>query len=343
MKFFKKGLTMTATARIERKEPAKSAITREYIVIKIEGSRKALLSEEIIYSARAKFQCRSVVIAEKRGKKEDQNSFDYLIGLHTKDASKNTYKKRSMGMFSVISNFTLLDSSSKKGIGGWARALCSDEFDIISCSGELDNKKLEHIAMQSKRKKRRFITSVASIKKKDEGCKKPLVFLPPSGWDEGFLFLLIKGIKILFFLLIKGLKSFLFVLIKGLKSCLFLLIKSIIKGLFMIPTYHIIKLTFSFLLFIYFFHYKGGAQITPEMIQQQTLGDIFDWLTDWRNPGLPEKFTRVEKPILSIITDSLAGFVSAVNYLGAFVGKAKLLVTETRGFIAWVSSFRSGS
>ena len=197
---------MTTTTHI--KHPAKSAITREYVLIKIEGSRKALLPEEIISSARANFQCRSVVIAEKKRKKEGPLSLDYLVGLHTKDASKNTYKKRSMKMFPEISNFTLLDPSAKKGIGGWARALCSDEFGIVSCSGELDTKTLEHIALQSKRKRGCFITNKKKEgykKKKDEDCKKSLVLLPPSSLNK-ILPLLLKIRKTLlrFFLEIPG-------------------------------------------------------------------------------------------------------------------------------------------
>lgn len=142
-------------------QQGKSPVTREFLILTIEGKR--LLPKKIVSSARETFQCKTLILAKIKSEKEGKKTLDYLIGLHTRDASKKNYKRKSRNMFPEM-KIKNVDASAKKGLGAWARALCAEDFEILSCSGELETLKLIRIAQQSKNKK-----PLATSPKKGEG------------------------------------------------------------------------------------------------------------------------------------------------------------------------------
>jgi hypothetical protein len=253
----------------------KKPICCEFLLLQIKKSSVKFCAAEIVKRISSQFSCRSVVVV-----RVGLDSLAYLIGVHTTDASKHTYRKVTRALFPEIEEMDF-EAKAIKGIGSWARSLCEKKNQIVLCSGELQTHELfrieslvktkKKIAPPEKKKKKIAEKGEKRSRKKDKAM--PVIQNRFSFVEKKF-----------------SLSGVCFSWSKKILSFCFRLLKEIFWVIFK----RVLTWTVGFSLLFYAVFYKKIRDLPPEVLQSLTFEEVIDWLLDWRTPGLPEGHQKVD-------------------------------------------------
>lgn len=230
----------------------------------------------------------------------DDNSY-YKIGLITTNASKNTFRSESKKMFSFLKkeDITVL---AKKGMGAWAHALCAENWEIIHCSGEIEKPQLFQISERSRAKKSLTMKEKKQKKKIQNSAKK----------DYRIIHIILSFFKLIW----NATKS-------GFKTAL----------------HYFIKLIVGFLFALYVFKYKDGGSLTPELLWHLSLKDIFFWLLDWQNPGIPPEWKKKTASSLTKVCELIQKFAYFVSWFASFISNLTKVWEQTHRLYRRIRDF----